>query len=191
MAEMDSFFSAPNLDEEESVIIPTVKKEKEIPVETGSELKETGDTFFSSSDLDGSPISVRPRKKNPKTMVGLQEPDVPDSLEEDQRKKLSDMLLGATPPPIVKSVAVDNPKERVIIRFIAPEKHIANDIDVPLDITANDLIVGLNAAYHLGLDISDARQCYLSCENPIALIRGNKTLGEFGIRDGSLIAYYR
>lgn len=30
MAEMDSFFSAPNLDEEESVIIPTVKEKKEI-----------------------------------------------------------------------------------------------------------------------------------------------------------------
>lgn len=191
MAEMDSFFSAPNLDEEESAIVPIVKEKKEIPVETGAGLKGTEDAFFSSSDLDGSPISVRPRKKNSKATEVLQEPDVPVSLEEDQKNKLSDMLLGATPTPIVKSVAVDNPKERVIIRFVAPEKNIANDIDVPLDITANDLIVGLNAAYHLGLDISDARQCYLSCENPIALIRGNKTLGEFGIRDGSLIAYYR
>lgn len=191
MAEMDSFFSAPNLDEEESAIIPTVKEKKEIPVETGAERKETSDAFFSSNDLDGNPTSVRPRKKNPKTTEGLQELDVPVSLEENQRKRLSDMLLGATPNPIVRSVTADNPKERVIIRFVAPEKNIANDIEVPLDITANDLIVGLNAAYHLGIDISDARQCYLSCENPIALLRGNKTLGEFGIRDGSLVAYYR
>lgn len=191
MAELDSFFSAPNLDEEESAIIPAVKEKEEIPVETGAEQKDTCTPFFSSSDLDGCPISVRLCKKSPQVEDDLQNPNISDLLEESQKKRLSDMLIGAIPNPTVKNVAVDNPKERVIIRFVVPEKTIANDIDVPLDITANDLIVGLNAAYHLGLDISDARQCYLSCENPIALLRGNKTLGEFGIRDGSLIAYYR
>lgn len=190
MAEMDSFFLAPNLDEEESAIIPTVKEIGEIPVETGAEQEDACTPLFSSSDLDGCPISVRFRKKSSQ-VEDLQNQNISGSLEESQKNRLSDMLIGAIPNPTVKNVAVDNPKERVIIRFVAPGKTITNDIDVPLDITANDLIVGLNAAYHLGLDISDARQCYLSCENPIALLRGNKTLGEFGIRDGSLITYYR
>lgn len=191
MAEMDGFFSAHNLDEEESVIIPNAKKKKETSAQPGAEQKEAGKALFHSDGLDGSAVRVHLPQKSTPAEEELQEPDCSGSLEESQKRKWSDILTGAIPAPTVKGVTVDNPKERVIIRFAAPGKNIANDIDVPLDITANDLIVGLNAAYHLGLDISDARQCYLSCENPIALLRGNKTLGEFGLRDGSLIAYYR
>lgn len=191
MAEIDGFFSAPNLDEENSAIIPTSKDKKDISVKMDTGLNEAKDAFFSTSDLDGSPIRVRLCSKSQKTSEELQQPYIPNALDENQRKRLSDMLLVTAPSFSVKNTSVDNPKERVIIRFMAPEKNIAKDIDVPLDITANDLIVGLNVAYHLELDISDARQCYLSCENPIALLRGNRTLGEFGIRDGSLIAYYR
>ena len=91
----------------------------------------------------------------------------------------------------MKNVAVDNYKERVIIRFIAQKKNISCDIEVPLNITANDLIIGLNEAYKLGIDLSDIRQCYLNCENPVALLKGKRLLGEYGVRDGSLITYYR
>lgn len=63
------------------------------------------------------------------------------------------------------------------------------DIEVPLDITANDLVVALNSAYHLGIDTTNVKNCYLKAENPIALLRGNKTLAEFGIRNGSVIHY--
>ena len=31
--------------------------------------------------------------------------------------------------------------------------------------------------------------CYLKSENPIALLRGNKTLAEYGIRNGTLINF--
>lgn len=188
MAELNHFFSAPNLDEEESAIIPTAKEEKKTGIETNPEQIKAGQAIFASSDLDGSPLNVGPHKNR---YAAVQTSDSPAVLEEEQKKKLSELLSRNTPNPSIKRVPTESPKERVIIRFVAAEKRIARDIDVPLSITANDLIVGLNEAYHLGMDISDARQCYLSCENPIVLLRGNQTLGEFGIRDGSLIACYR
>lgn len=61
------------------------------------------------------------------------------------------------------------------------------DIEIPLDITANDLVVALNAAYQLGIDIDDYRNCFLRCERPIVLLRGERNLKSFGIRNGSLI----
>lgn len=61
------------------------------------------------------------------------------------------------------------------------------DVDVPLTITAGELLQGLNEAYDLGLDTEDASQCYLKAENPVVLMHGRRTLGEFGIMDGSII----
>lgn len=61
------------------------------------------------------------------------------------------------------------------------------DVDVPLTITAGELLQGLNEACHLGLDTEDASQCYLKAENPVVLMHGRRTLGEFGIMDGSII----
>lgn len=63
------------------------------------------------------------------------------------------------------------------------------DLEVPADITANDLVIALNKAYHLGIDLSDQKQCYLKTENPFALLKGSKRLSEFGIRNGTIINY--
>lgn len=63
------------------------------------------------------------------------------------------------------------------------------DIEVPLNITANDLVVALNSAYDLKINTSEIKNCYLKAENPIALLKGNKTLLDFGIRDGSIINF--
>ena len=107
------------------------------------------------------------------------------------RTEMSKKLLAGAAESVVRNVVLDGPKERVIIRFVAPKKNLSCDVDVPLDITANDLVIGLNSAYHLGIDVSDVRQCYLICENPVALIKGKRMLGEYGVRDGSLITYDR
>ena len=64
-----------------------------------------------------------------------------------------------------------------------------HDIEVPLDISANDLVIAINEAYHLGVDTDDFKNCYLKCENPIVLLRGNRALWEFGIHDGSIIHF--
>ncbi len=77
--------------------------------------------------------------------------------------------------------------ERAIVVFDIASRGFSEDIDVPLDITANDLIKALNAAYDLDIDISDIKKCYLKAEHPITLLRGSRTLAEFGIRNGSRI----
>lgn len=63
------------------------------------------------------------------------------------------------------------------------------DLEIPLDITVSELIFGLNEAYKLNIDTSTINSCYLKSENPIALLRGNKTLRQYGIRNGSIIYY--
>jgi uncharacterized ubiquitin-like protein YukD len=56
-----------------------------------------------------------------------------------------------------------------------------------LNITANELVIGLNKAFKLGIDVTDIKQCYLRTENPIALVKGNKTLADFKLRNGTII----
>lgn len=61
------------------------------------------------------------------------------------------------------------------------------DIDIPLDITANELITGLNSGFSLDMDTGDLSLCFLRTENPVAFLRGNKTLAEYGLRNGTVI----
>lgn len=61
---------------------------------------------------------------------------------------------------------------------------IEQDLEVPVDIAAERVIAAIAKAYHLGPPAS-----YLTCENPIVLIRGGKTLSEYGVHDGSTIRY--
>lgn len=80
-------------------------------------------------------------------------------------------------------------KETAIIILNITKRNFTVDLEVPLDISANDLVNALNTAYELGIDTSDIKNCYLKAENPIALLKGNKTLEEFGLRNGSVINY--
>ena len=80
-------------------------------------------------------------------------------------------------------------KETANIILNIVQRKFTVDIEVPLDISANDLVNGLNIAYKLGIDTSDIKNCYLKMENPIALLKGNKRLSEFGLRNGSIINF--
>ena len=80
-------------------------------------------------------------------------------------------------------------KDTAIIIFNIVRRDMTVDLEIPLHISANELVIALNAAYNLGIDTSDMKNCYLKAENPIALLRGNKTLAEFGLRNGSVINY--
>ena len=80
-------------------------------------------------------------------------------------------------------------EEKVVVVFNNIKKKTAVDLEVPLEITANDLVLAVNRAFQLGINTENLMDCYLTSENPIALLRGNKTLKEFGIRNGSLIYY--
>lgn len=63
---------------------------------------------------------------------------------------------------------------------------ISRDLEVPLDISANELCSALFHIFFPGQQ-GDMNQYYLKAERPIALLRGERTLREYGIRDGSVI----
>lgn len=78
---------------------------------------------------------------------------------------------------------------KAIVIFHIKSRQEAHDLEVPLDITANDLVIALNSAYSLGIDVNDVKSCYLKSESPIALLRGNRMLSEFGVRTGTEIYF--
>ncbi len=80
-------------------------------------------------------------------------------------------------------------RDKAIIIFNIHKRNQTVDLEVPLDISANELVVALNTAYDLGINVDDIKNCYLKAENPIALLKGNRLLSEFGIRNGSVIHY--
>ena len=82
---------------------------------------------------------------------------------------------------------MENDYVRVI--FNLADRNEKHDLDIPLNISAYELMVSLNSAFELGVDVSNVRNCFLSAERPIALLRGELTLRELGIREGSLITY--
>lgn len=78
---------------------------------------------------------------------------------------------------------------KAIVIFRIHQKNLETDLEIPLDITANDLVNALNTAYELGIDTTDMKNCYLKAENPIALLKGNRLLSEFGVRNGTIINF--
>lgn len=80
-------------------------------------------------------------------------------------------------------------REKAIIIFNNTKRQQSIDLEIPLNISANDLVLALNSAYDLGIDISNIKNCYLKAERPIALLKGNKTLKEFGVRNGTIIYF--
>lgn len=81
--------------------------------------------------------------------------------------------------------------DKAIVVFRDVNSGFTEEIEIPLSITANDLVYALNSAYHLGIPTKNVGEHYLSSENPIALLRGSKTLKEYGLRNGSVIIYKR
>lgn len=60
------------------------------------------------------------------------------------------------------------------------------DLEVPLNITANDFILAVSKIYSVELK-QNKNYYYLRCDNPKALLRGNKLLGDYSLRDGTEI----
>lgn len=77
----------------------------------------------------------------------------------------------------------------IVIIFNNNLNNTSTDLEVPLDITANDLVIALNKAYNLGIDITNQKHCYLKAENPLVLLRGSKKLSDYGLHDGSIINF--
>lgn len=62
----------------------------------------------------------------------------------------------------------------------------SHDLEVPLDISASELCSALFQKYAQE-QLSDMQQYYLKAERLVALLRGERTLREYGIRDASVI----
>lgn len=77
----------------------------------------------------------------------------------------------------------------VIMIFNDRRRNLRFDIEVPLNISANELIYGLNMGLNLGIDISNMAECYLCTEEPRILLRGDALLEDLGVRNGTIINY--
>ena len=80
-------------------------------------------------------------------------------------------------------------REKAVIIFKILNRKQSFDLEIPLSISANDLVLALNSAYELGIDTSNIKNCYLKAERPITLLKGNKSLENFGVRNGTIIYY--
>lgn len=80
-------------------------------------------------------------------------------------------------------------KETVNVVFHIVKRKFSVDLEIPLHISANELVLALNEAYELKIDTSNVKNCYLKAENPIALLRGDKPLSEFGVRNGTVVYF--
>ena len=74
-----------------------------------------------------------------------------------------------------------------IIEFILPEGNVDDDLEVPLKITANDLILALNEIYHMDLETQNVSRYSLKMKYPLGIISGSKVLGKSGVRNGTVI----
>ncbi|MCI3924743.1 EsaB/YukD family protein [Paenibacillus sp. TRM 82003] len=79
--------------------------------------------------------------------------------------------------------------DKAIVILKIHKRNFAVDVEIPLHISANELVIALNAAYELNIDVSDVKNCYLKAENPIALLKGNKLLSDYGVRNGTVINF--
>ena len=75
---------------------------------------------------------------------------------------------------------------KIIITVNILKQEASKDVEIPLDISANELCDALFHKYYPER-YGDMRKYYLRAERPIALLRGEKTLREYGLRDGSVI----
>ncbi len=80
-------------------------------------------------------------------------------------------------------------QNKAVVIFRIHKRNFETDLEVPLDISANDLVLALNTAYDLGIDTSNIQNCYLKAERPIVLLKGNKRLADFGVRNGTVINF--
>lgn len=81
-------------------------------------------------------------------------------------------------------------EEKVTIIFYITNRNEKYDIEVPLDISTRELVIGLNTAYDLKIDTNDIKNCYLKMDNPIMHFTWQYDIAaDTGIRNGSSIIF--
>lgn len=82
-------------------------------------------------------------------------------------------------------------KDKIIVQFERKKTGEILDLEIPGNITANELIYSLNEGLSLGLDLNNVAENYLISENPVALLRGDTLLENLGVHNGSKICFQR
>lgn len=82
-------------------------------------------------------------------------------------------------------------KEKIIVQFERQKTGELLDLEIPLNITANELLYALNTGLRLEIDLGNVAENYLISENPVTLLRGDTLLQSFGLHDGSKICFQR
>ena len=82
-------------------------------------------------------------------------------------------------------------KDKIIVQFERSKTGELIDLEIPLNITANELVHSLNEGLKLDIDLNNVAENYLVSENPVALLRGDIVLENLGLRDGSKICFQR
>ena len=77
-------------------------------------------------------------------------------------------------------------KDTVTVEIRIPKMSLCEDLEIPLDITVNDFIIALNQIFNLHMNLENMSLCYLKTENPIALLKGNRLIRDFGVRNGTI-----
>lgn len=77
--------------------------------------------------------------------------------------------------------------ESITIVFENMRNKTVNDIETPIDITLGELIGSIESAYGLGIDVSNVSEDIMVIENPICLLKTERTLEELGFRQGTTL----
>ena len=78
-------------------------------------------------------------------------------------------------------------RDKIVIVMNVPSRKIREDIEIPVDITVNELIRSVIQIYGLGMDQDNIFNYYLKADNPKALLKGDTTIAEYGLRNGTEI----
>lgn len=81
--------------------------------------------------------------------------------------------------------------KKVLVNFINEDTGQEHELEIPLGITANALVLALSRAYGLHIEEYGSQECYMACEHPVCLLTGNRQLSDLGIRNGSQIIFRR
>lgn len=76
-------------------------------------------------------------------------------------------------------------KDTAVITVYNEKTGIDLDYEVPLDITANDLIIALSNIFSIPIKKEHIFNYYIRSDSPKALLIGENRLRDYGIRDGS------
>ncbi len=78
-------------------------------------------------------------------------------------------------------------KETAVCILKSGGSRAPTDLEVPLDLPADELIRALGEMFCQGPGSCGPGNGFVRCENPIALLHGSRTLREWGVRDGTIV----